>query len=161
MDDVLQRIDETIHFMQRSNRLLFEGYEPARDVSVVPRHYLGGHNYLCSMRCPFYFHVTTAYGILRFAGVDVGKADYLGEQNWKKSNNKKRKLALSQCPFLLILKTPMRLKITPRHFVLLTITLFPLPELLSCDFESHGNGTGENRRANRRARESPSPCPYL
>jgi hypothetical protein len=26
----------------------------------------------------FYFHVTTAYAILRHNGVDVGKKDYLG-----------------------------------------------------------------------------------
>jgi hypothetical protein len=26
----------------------------------------------------FYFHVTTAYAILRHAGVDVGKRDFIG-----------------------------------------------------------------------------------
>ncbi len=31
----------------------------------------------------FYFHVTTAYGILRHNGVDVGKRDYLGEMPYK------------------------------------------------------------------------------
>jgi len=31
----------------------------------------------------FYFHVTTAYAILRHNGVDVGKRDYLGEMPYK------------------------------------------------------------------------------
>ena len=32
----------------------------------------------------FYFHVATAYSILRHNGVDVGKKDYLGEMPFKK-----------------------------------------------------------------------------
>ncbi len=35
--------------------------------------------YLHEVALPnFYFHLTTAYAILRHAGVDVGKMDYLG-----------------------------------------------------------------------------------
>jgi hypothetical protein len=32
----------------------------------------------------FYFHITTAYAILRHNGVDVGKKDYLGKMPYKK-----------------------------------------------------------------------------
>jgi len=32
----------------------------------------------------FYFHMTTAYAILRHNGVDVGKKDYLGKMPYKK-----------------------------------------------------------------------------
>lgn len=84
--DLLHRIDQTIHFMQKIEPNQFAGYEQ-RKVTYpwYPGHYLDGHNYLVQHALPdFYFHVTTAYGILRFSGVDVGKADYLGEQNWKK-----------------------------------------------------------------------------
>jgi hypothetical protein len=31
----------------------------------------------------FYFHVTTAYALLRANGVDVGKRDYLGAMPFK------------------------------------------------------------------------------
>lgn len=38
-----------------------------------------GHHYLNQNALPnFYFHVTTAYAILRHSGVDVGKTDFLG-----------------------------------------------------------------------------------
>lgn len=40
---------------------------------------LTGQNYLLHYGLPhFYFHVTTAYAILRHNGVEVGKRDYLG-----------------------------------------------------------------------------------
>ncbi len=38
-----------------------------------------GANYLLHCALPnFYFHLTTAYDILRYAGVDIGKRDFLG-----------------------------------------------------------------------------------
>jgi hypothetical protein len=38
-----------------------------------------GDKYLLTWIIPnFYFHITTAYNILRHNGVDIGKADYLG-----------------------------------------------------------------------------------
>ena len=38
-----------------------------------------GRSYLLNYGLPhFYFHVTTAYNILRHNGVDVGKKDYIG-----------------------------------------------------------------------------------
>ena len=40
---------------------------------------LSGQNYLLGFVMPnFYFHMTTAYAILRQAGVEVGKRDFLG-----------------------------------------------------------------------------------
>ena len=39
-----------------------------------------GRDYLLHFALPnFYFHVTTAYAVLRYASVDIGKHDYLGE----------------------------------------------------------------------------------
>jgi uncharacterized protein len=38
-----------------------------------------GDNYLLHFALPqFYFHLTTAYDLLRYAGVEVGKRDFLG-----------------------------------------------------------------------------------
>lgn len=45
----------------------------------LPNKYIGGVDYLHQFALPnFYFHMTTAYGILRHNGVDVGKMDFLG-----------------------------------------------------------------------------------
>lgn len=46
--------------------------------------YLSGHEFAMQWAVPnVYFHVTTAYAILRHLGVDVGKKDYLGEMPFK------------------------------------------------------------------------------
>ncbi|WP_340678358.1 DUF1993 domain-containing protein [Paraglaciecola sp.] len=46
--------------------------------------YLTGHEFAMEWAVPnVYFHVTTAYAILRHVGVDVGKKDYLGEMPYK------------------------------------------------------------------------------
>jgi hypothetical protein len=38
-----------------------------------------GHSYLLNYGLPhFFFHVTTAYAVLRHNGVEVGKKDYIG-----------------------------------------------------------------------------------
>jgi len=41
--------------------------------------HMRGDNYLLHFALPnFYFHLTTAYDILRYAGVEIGKRDFLG-----------------------------------------------------------------------------------
>jgi hypothetical protein len=41
-----------------------------------------GHDYVTELMLPnFYFHLTTAYAILRHNGVDVGKMDFIGSMN--------------------------------------------------------------------------------
>ncbi len=46
--------------------------------------YLNGYEFLVQHAIPnFYFHITTAYAILRANGVDIGKRDYLGEMPYK------------------------------------------------------------------------------
>ena len=63
---------------------LFAGVlEGADDRKVSPPWLHGkwvkGDAYLLQMAIPnFYFHATTAYAILRYNGVDVGKMDYIG-----------------------------------------------------------------------------------
>ena len=47
--------------------------------------YMTGMEFALEHAVPnFYFHVTTAYAILRHNGVDVGKKDYLGKMPLKK-----------------------------------------------------------------------------
>jgi hypothetical protein len=59
----------------------FDGGE-ARDVQLVRRgetHTFNGLDYLQGQAMPnFFFHITTAYAILRHNGVEVGKRDFLG-----------------------------------------------------------------------------------
>jgi uncharacterized protein len=50
----------------------------------MPGKGLLGADYANEMALPnFYFHVTTAYAILRHNGVDVGKMDYIGSLNMR------------------------------------------------------------------------------
>jgi hypothetical protein len=46
----------------------------------IPGKLMHGSDYLTQFALPnFYFHVTTAYAILRHNGVELGKADFLGD----------------------------------------------------------------------------------
>jgi hypothetical protein len=54
----------------------------AREITLVRRgqsSVVMGQTYLLDQAMPnFYFHLTTAYAILRHNGVEIGKKDYLG-----------------------------------------------------------------------------------
>ncbi len=63
-----------------------EDFAGAADRAVLlpfaPGMQIAGRDYLNEMVLPnFYFHITTAYAILRHNGVDVGKRDYIGSVN--------------------------------------------------------------------------------
>jgi len=63
-------------------------YEGSSDKKVAPRvaqgKWVTGDEYHLEMAIPnFFFHVTTAYTILRHNGVPVGKRDYLGSMPFK------------------------------------------------------------------------------
>jgi len=75
------RIARTIAFVQSVTPAQIDGTED-RDI-VVKRpdketHYKGQQFLLGNALPNFYFHVTTAYNILRHNGVEIGKRDYLG-----------------------------------------------------------------------------------
>jgi hypothetical protein len=79
--DLRERIAKTLAYVQSVPASQIDGSE-ARDV-VVPRRdgsmTLKGEVYLKHWVLPnFYFHVTTAYALLRHNGVELGKGDYLG-----------------------------------------------------------------------------------
>lgn len=75
------RIARTVAFLQGLDAAQFEGCE-AREIVLklaAGEVALKGDAYLLHFVLPnFYFHVTTAYAILRHNGLDLGKTDYLG-----------------------------------------------------------------------------------
>jgi hypothetical protein len=81
LDEFRERIRKTLAFVQSVPAGLIEGTEE-KDV-VIPRRdgpiTLKGEFYLKHYVLPnLYFHLTTAYALLRHNGVDLGKSDYLG-----------------------------------------------------------------------------------
>lgn len=75
------RIQKTLAFMGTVSPSQLERAE-SRDVTIKvggKERTLSGQDYYYSYVLPnFYFHVTTAYNILRHNGVELGKGDFLG-----------------------------------------------------------------------------------
>jgi len=80
-EELKARIAKTIAFINTIKPAQVDGSE---DREVVLKFRSGevkfkGMQYLLGQALPnFYFHVTTAYNILRHNGVEVGKKDYIG-----------------------------------------------------------------------------------
>jgi uncharacterized protein len=74
------RIQKTLDILESVTPSEFEGAEERK--IVMPYHQnrtLSAENYVWEYALPnFFFHVTTAYAILRHHGVPLGKGDYLG-----------------------------------------------------------------------------------
>ena len=71
----------SIAFIEGVPRSAFEGAETREVVLKFPggQFDFNGASYLTGFALPnFYFHVTTAYALLRAAGVEIGKRDYMG-----------------------------------------------------------------------------------
>lgn len=78
-------IDTTLSYLNTLNESDFDGAElnPV-PISFIPGKYLTGYEYISEMILPnFYFHITTAYSILRHNGISLGKKDYIGELSLK------------------------------------------------------------------------------
>ena len=79
--DLRARVRKTIDFIQSVPAAQIDGTE-AKDVVVPHRDgsmTLKGETYLKTFVLPnFFFHITTAYALLRHNGVELGKADFLG-----------------------------------------------------------------------------------
>ena len=74
------RVKKTIAFLETLNRKDFSGAEAKQIVLKFPNSTLeySGTDYVNKFVLPnVYFHITTAYGILRNRGVALGKPDYL------------------------------------------------------------------------------------
>jgi hypothetical protein len=80
-EELKARIAKTIAFIQTVQPAQIDGSEE-REVVLKMRSgevKFKGMQYLLGHALPnFYFHVTTAYNILRHNGVEVGKRDYIG-----------------------------------------------------------------------------------
>jgi uncharacterized protein len=83
LDELKARIAKTIAFVESVPSSEFEGSDE-RSVTLPLRGRtleFSGLRYLVHFALPnFYFHVTTAYDILRHNGVEIGKRDFMGAQ---------------------------------------------------------------------------------
>lgn len=83
-EQLQERIAKTIKFLQTIKAEQIDGSEEKK-ISYVQHgkeNNFIGLPYLLNYTLPnLYFHITTAYAILRHNGVDVGKKDYLGNLN--------------------------------------------------------------------------------
>jgi hypothetical protein len=82
-DELIARIAKVTAYLDQFSAAQMEGSE-ARPVSFAIGAYRmafpSGQVYLQNFVLPnFYFHLTTAYNILRHNGVDLGKGDFLGD----------------------------------------------------------------------------------
>lgn len=79
--DLIARVEKTRAYVAEIAADAVDGSED-RDITLVRRgqeSVVKGQAYLLEQAMPnFYFHLTTAYAILRHNGVEVGKKDYLG-----------------------------------------------------------------------------------
>ena len=85
VDEIKKRIAAVVAYLDSFSEKSFEGIE-GRTVTT-PRwegKSMTATNYFVEHAQPnFFFHLTTAYAILRNSGVDVGKRDYLGQLTWR------------------------------------------------------------------------------
>ena len=80
-DQLLARIAKTIAFLDSFSARQFEGSEDREIVLQLHETQMefNGRDYLLNWVQPnFYFHVTTAYNLLRHNGVEIDKRDFLG-----------------------------------------------------------------------------------
>jgi hypothetical protein len=79
--DLHARIAKTIAFLNTVPRAAIDGKEDAAITLQTPNRSFDftGLSFVQTFVLPnFYFHMTTAYGLLRMKGVPIGKMDYLG-----------------------------------------------------------------------------------
>jgi hypothetical protein len=81
--DLRARIAKTLAFIDGFTPAQIDGSEE-RDIVLQPgtpkERKFAGQPYLLTYGLPqFFFHVTTAYAILRHNGLDIGKRDYMGK----------------------------------------------------------------------------------
>lgn len=81
LPELKARIEKTLAFLQTVTPAQIDGSEE-RSITLKMRAgelHFKGQDYLLHFALPnLYFHVTTAYAILRHNGVDLGKLDFIG-----------------------------------------------------------------------------------
>jgi len=81
-DELQARIEKTLEFMASVKPELINGSE-GKEIVTRPgtpkERRFNGRAYLLNYGIPqFFFHVTTAYGVLRSQGIEIGKMDFMG-----------------------------------------------------------------------------------
>ena len=79
--ELIARVDKTIAYLKAFKAEQVDGSEDKAIVLKSPRGEMNftGLTYLLNFVQPnLYFHITTAYNILRHNGVEIGKMDFLG-----------------------------------------------------------------------------------
>jgi hypothetical protein len=79
--ELQQRIAKTVAYLKTFRPEQFDGAEARTVVLKFPGGEMSfsGRDYLTGFVLPnIYFHITTAYGLLRQKGIAIGKMDYLG-----------------------------------------------------------------------------------
>ena len=79
--ELQERIAKTIAFLESLTAAQIDGSEEKAISLKIEDETLSfkGQSYLLTFVYPnFYFHITTAYDILRHNGINIGKADFLG-----------------------------------------------------------------------------------
>jgi len=79
-EELKARIEKTLAFLKTIQPADIVGHEE-REIGIyyMPGKHLPAFEYAVDQALPnFYFHLTTAYSILRKNGVDIGKGDYIG-----------------------------------------------------------------------------------
>lgn len=73
------RIDKTVEYLKTFTKESFANAEQIQATfSYFPGKYMKGFDYAREYAIPnFFFHVATAYAIIRKNGVEIGKADYM------------------------------------------------------------------------------------
>ena len=81
MAELQARLSKTVDFLKSVNASQLAGAEDREIVIKFPQGEMKftGRDYLTNFALPnFFFHVTTAYAILRANGLDIGKMDFAG-----------------------------------------------------------------------------------
>lgn len=83
-DELRARIRKTVAFVEGVPESRYAGARDRRiKISWEPGKVITGDDYLLQISIPnIYFHISMIYAILRKAGVDVGKMDFLGPMNF-------------------------------------------------------------------------------
>jgi hypothetical protein len=85
LSELKHRLSRTLEFLESfSEEQLAEADSQQIVLPIFSDYYQEAADYLRDFALPnFYFHVVTAYDILRHHGLNLGKADYIGNLNLK------------------------------------------------------------------------------
>ena len=82
--ELITRLDLTLEFVDSMTELAYEGADNLKaKLPWMPGKYLTMEDYVAFAIPNTYFHMTTAYNILRHIGLPIGKTDFIGQVNFQ------------------------------------------------------------------------------